>query len=121
MLLIWCDWKGIVLPRNETINSSLYCRQLESNNVIHEKRSELMSRGRVGSHLLITPDSIHHVRDSLKIVAKMKCVTIFTKPRDIELSLVSFTSEFFGFRHQMVPGSVLRCERPGLFFIVKEL
>ena len=66
MLLIWCDWKGIVffglLPRNETISSSVYCRQLESNNVIHKKRSEL------------TPDSIHYIRDSLKIVVKMECV-----------------------------------------------
>ena len=33
MFLIWWDWKGIVvfelLPRNETINSSVYCRQLD--------------------------------------------------------------------------------------------
>lgn len=44
MLSICWDWKGTVffelLPRNETINSSAYCRQLdELSNAIRKKRS----------------------------------------------------------------------------------
>ena len=46
MLSIWWDFKSIVhfelLPRNETINSNVYCRQLmKLDNEIKEKRPEL--------------------------------------------------------------------------------
>ena len=36
MLFVWWDWKGMVvfelLPRNETINFDVYCRQLNKVN-----------------------------------------------------------------------------------------
>ena len=49
MLSIWWDWKGVVfyalLPRNQRINSDIYCRQLNKLNAAAiEKRSELINR-----------------------------------------------------------------------------
>lgn len=49
MLCIWWDWKGVVyyelLPRNETINSTKYCQQLDRlKAAIAEKRPELANR-----------------------------------------------------------------------------
>ena len=46
MLSVWWDFKGIVyfelLPRNQTINLNVYCRQLmKLNKEIKEKRPEL--------------------------------------------------------------------------------
>lgn len=55
MLSVWWDFKGIVyfevLPRNETINSNTYCRQLDSlNESIIQKRPELVHRKGVVLH-----------------------------------------------------------------------
>ena len=55
MLSAWWDFKGIVyfelLPRNQTIDSTVYCRQLmKLNNEIKEKRSELANRKGVIFH-----------------------------------------------------------------------
>ena len=55
MLSVWWDWKGVVffelLPRNQTINSDVYCRQLNKlNAVVKEKRPELVNRKRVIFH-----------------------------------------------------------------------
>ena len=49
MLSVWWDFKGIVyfelLPRNQTINSNVYCRQLmKLEKEINEKRPELATR-----------------------------------------------------------------------------
>ena len=49
MLGVWCDFKGIVyfelLPRNQTINSNVYCRQLmKLDKGIKEKLPELAIR-----------------------------------------------------------------------------
>ena len=46
---VWWDWKCVVffelLPRNETINSDVYCRQLNKlNAAMKEKRPELRVR-----------------------------------------------------------------------------
>ena len=48
MLSVWWDWKGVVffvlLQRNRTINSDVYCRQLNKlNAAIKEKRPELIN------------------------------------------------------------------------------
>ena len=48
MLSVWWDWKGVVffelLPRNQTINSNDYCRQLNKfNTAIKENRPELVN------------------------------------------------------------------------------
>lgn len=55
MLSVWWDFKGIVffelLPRNQTINSDVYCRQLNSlNESIIQKRPELVNRKGVVFH-----------------------------------------------------------------------
>ena len=47
ILSIWWDWKGMVffklLPGNQTINSDVYCRQLNKlNAAVKEKRPELL-------------------------------------------------------------------------------
>ena len=46
MLSVWCDFKGIfyfeLLPRNQTINSNVYCRQLmKLDKEMKEKQREL--------------------------------------------------------------------------------
>ena len=48
ILSVWYDWKGVVffelLPRNQTINSDVYCRQLNKlNAAVKEKRPELVT------------------------------------------------------------------------------
>lgn len=55
MLSVWWDWKGVVyfelLPRNQTINSDVYCEQLDKlNTAIKEKRPELVNRKGVIFH-----------------------------------------------------------------------
>ena len=55
LLSIWWDWKGPVyfelLPRNQTINSEVYCRQLDKlNAAVKEKRPELVNRKGVIFH-----------------------------------------------------------------------
>ncbi|KAL7735182.1 hypothetical protein ACLKA6_014898 [Drosophila palustris] len=55
MLSVWWDWKGVVyfelLPRNQTINSDVYCQQLDKlNAAIKEKRPELINRKGVIFH-----------------------------------------------------------------------
>lgn len=55
MLSVWWDWKGVVffelLPRNQTINSDVYCRQLDSlNESVIQKRPELVNRKGVVFH-----------------------------------------------------------------------
>ena len=55
MLSVWWDFKGIVyfelLPRNQTINSHVYCRQLmKLDKEIEEKRPELVTRKGVIFH-----------------------------------------------------------------------
>ncbi|XP_025266855.1 histone-lysine N-methyltransferase SETMAR-like [Camponotus floridanus] len=55
MLSVWWDWKGVVffepLPRNRTINSDVYCRQLDSlNESVIQKRPELVNRKGVVFH-----------------------------------------------------------------------
>ena len=49
MLSVWWDWKGIVyfeqLPKNQTIISNVYCRQLmKLDKEIKERRPELATR-----------------------------------------------------------------------------
>lgn len=55
MISVWWDCKGVVyfefLPRNRTINSIVYCRQLDSlNEAIIQKRPELVDPKRVVLH-----------------------------------------------------------------------
>jgi len=55
MLSIWWDWKGPVfyelLPKNKTINSDVYCEQLQKlNDAIAQKRPELINRKGVVFH-----------------------------------------------------------------------
>ena len=55
MLSVWWDSKGIVyfelLPRNRTINSNVYCRELmKLDKEIKEKRQELATRKSVIFH-----------------------------------------------------------------------
>ena len=55
MLSVWWDFEGIVYfelnPRNKTINSNVYCRQLmNSDKEIKEKRPELATRKGVNFH-----------------------------------------------------------------------
>lgn len=55
MLSIWWDYKGVVyfelLPRNQTINSNVYCQQLTKlDEAIKEKRPELANRKGIVFH-----------------------------------------------------------------------
>ena len=63
MLSVWWDWKGVVffelLPRNQTINSDVYCRQLNNlNAAVRGKRPELVNRkGVIFHHDKTTPQT----------------------------------------------------------------
>lgn len=55
MLSVWWDYKGVVyfelLPRNQTINSNIYCQQLTKlNEAVKEKRPELANRKGIVFH-----------------------------------------------------------------------
>lgn len=55
MLSIWWDYKGVIyfelLPKNETINSNIYCQQLINlNEALQKKRPELVNRKGVVFH-----------------------------------------------------------------------
>lgn len=100
-LSIWWDWKGIVffelLPRDKTINSSVYRRQLvESSNAIRKKRAELANRKGVVFRHDKTP---YVIGDSSEIVAartgRVTTSSLFTKLCTVRLSLVSLSLEFF--------------------------
>ena len=61
MLSVWWDWKGAVffelLPKNQTIHSDVYCRQLNKlNAAVKEKRPELVNcKGVIFHHDNATP------------------------------------------------------------------
>ena len=61
MLSVWWEWKGVVffelLPKNQTINSNVYCRQLNKFNAeVKEKRPELVNhKGVIFHHVNATP------------------------------------------------------------------
>ena len=71
MLTVWWYWKDVVffelLPRNQTINSDVYCRQLNKlNAVVKEKRSELVHRkGVIFHHYNATPHTFLATRQKL--------------------------------------------------------
>ena len=71
MLSVWWDWKGVVffelLPRNQTINSDVDCRQLDKlNAVVKEKRPELVNRKDViFHHDNATPQTFLTIRQKL--------------------------------------------------------
>ena len=71
MLSVWWDWKGVVffelLPRNQTINSDVYCRQLNKlNAAVKEKRPELVNRkGVIFHHDNATPHTSLATRQKL--------------------------------------------------------
>jgi len=55
MLSMWWNWKGLVfyelLPKNKTINSDVYCEQLQKlSDAIAQKRPELINRKGVVFH-----------------------------------------------------------------------
>ena len=52
---VWWDWQGIIhyelLPYGQTLNSDLYCQQLDRlNAALMQKRSSLINRGRIVFH-----------------------------------------------------------------------
>ena len=68
---VWWDWKGVVffelLPRNQTINSDVYCRQLNKlNAAVKEKGPELVNRkGAIFHHDNATPHTSLAIRQKL--------------------------------------------------------
>ena len=70
-LSVWWNWKSLVffhlLPRNQTINSDVYCRQLNKlNAVVKEKRPELVNRkGIIFHHDNATPHTFLPTRQKL--------------------------------------------------------
>ena len=67
MLSVWWDFKGIVyfelLPKNQTINSNVYCRQLlKLDKGIKEKGPELATRKGVIFHQNNAPSDYHLFR-----------------------------------------------------------
>ena len=71
MLSVWWDWKDVVffelLSRNQTINSDVYCRQLNKlNTAVKEKRPELVNRkGVIFHHDNVTPHTSLITRQKL--------------------------------------------------------
>ena len=67
LLSVWLDLKGVVffeqLPRNQTINSDVYCRQL---NKLNAAVKELVNRtGVIFHHKKATPDTSLATREKL--------------------------------------------------------
>ena len=51
MLCIWWDWKGVLLPENQTINSNKYCLQFDQlKAALDEERPELVNRKHIIFH-----------------------------------------------------------------------
>ncbi len=55
LLCVWWDWQGIIhyelLPYGQTLNSDLYCQQLDRlNAALMQKRPSLINRGRIVFH-----------------------------------------------------------------------
>ena len=55
LLCIWWEWQGIIhyelLHYGQTLNSHLYCQQLDRLNAAHmQKRPSLLNRGRIALH-----------------------------------------------------------------------
>ena len=71
MLSVWWDWKDVVffklLPRKKTINSEVYCRQLNKlNAAVKEKWPELVNRkGVIFHHDNATPHTHSATRQKL--------------------------------------------------------
>ena len=71
MLSVWWDLKGVVyfelLPRNQTVNLDVYCRQLNKlDAAIKEKRLELVNRIGVDFHHdNVTPNTSLATRQKL--------------------------------------------------------
>ena len=63
MLSVWWDFKGIVyfelLPRNQTINSNVYCHQLMKLDKEIKKSGQNWQLVKVSSAIKMTPDLIH--------------------------------------------------------------
>ena len=71
MLSVWWDWKGVVFfelfPRNQTINSDVYCRQLNKfNTAVKGKRPDFVNRkGLIFHHDNATPHISLAIRQKL--------------------------------------------------------
>ena len=71
MLSVWWGWKGVVffelLPRNQTINLDVYCRQLDKlNALVKKQRPELVNRkGVIIHHDNATPHTSLATRQKL--------------------------------------------------------
>ena len=71
MLSVWWYWKGVeffeLLPSNQTINSNVYCRQLNKlDAAVKEKRPELVNRkGVIFHHDKATPHTSLVTRQKL--------------------------------------------------------
>jgi len=99
----WCcvlwDWKGIVhyelLPPGQTIDSNLYCQQLERLcQAIERKRSELINRK--GVVFMTTPDPTHFwrlVKNWENLIGKFWCIHLY-RLCTIRLPFVSISTEF---------------------------
>ena len=93
MLSVLWNFKGIVyfelLPRNQTINSNVYCRQLmKLEKEIKEKRTELSSRKSIIFHQ-------DNARPHTSLVTRKKLLELGT----IRLSFLSFTSKPFEWKN----------------------
>ena len=71
ILPVWWDWKGVLffelLPRNQTINSDVYCRRLNKlNAAVKEKQPQLVNRkGVICHHDNATPHTSLATRQKL--------------------------------------------------------
>ena len=97
MLSAFWDWKGVVLfellPRNQTINSYVYCRQLNKlNAAVKKKRPELVNcKGVIFHDDNVTPDTSLATRQKLlRLVQEV----ILNPPYSLDLA----PSDYYLFR-----------------------
>jgi len=105
------DWKGIVhyklLPSDQTIDSNLYCQQLERLHQIERKRSELINREGIVFHhnaRFLPPTHLWRlVKNWEKLVGKFWCIhlIILTLHHQITICFDLYRAAF-GFHIRML-------------------
>ena len=102
-LYVWWDWQGIIhyelLPYGQTLNSDLYCQQLDRlNAALMQKRPSLINRGRIVFHQ-------DNARPHTSLVTRQKLRELRCIHRIVRISHQVIITYFCTWRTSLVVGS----------------